>query len=152
MKNMKRLIAVMMVLAIALCVVACAQPQDNGSKPATSTTTKPSGTTTQPSGSSSQNDPEPTHFVKVVDQDGNPVSGVIVSLCDDFVCYAPVSTGEDGIAVFYEEGLTGAKARVISAEGYSFSDEYTVFGDSNTITIVVEKLPETPVTPDNPEQ
>ena len=97
-------------------------------------------------------DPAPSYIVYVVDQDGNAVSGVIVSLCDDFVCYAPVSTGEDGTAVFYEEGLTGAKARVISAEGYSFSDEYTVFGDSNTITIVVEKLPETPVTPDNPEQ
>ena len=119
MNTMKRLIAVMLILTIALCVVACTQPQDNGSKPS--------------------NNSKPT-FVKVVDENGAPVAGIIVSLCDDNGCYDPAMTDAEGIAVFYNQGLTGAKAVVFKANGYEFSTEYTKFEGSNTITITVTAI------------
>ena len=44
-------------------------------------------------------------------------------------------------AVFYKEGLTGAKAVVFRAPaGYTFSEEYTMFGDSNFITITITAI------------
>ena len=141
MNTMKRLIAVMLILTIALCVVACTQPQDNGSKP--SNNSKPTGTsstTTQPSSTTQPADPEPTYFVKVVDENGAPVAGIIVSLCDDNGCYDPAMTDAEGIAVFYNQGLTGAKAVVFKANGYEFSTEYTKFEGSNTITITVTAI------------
>lgn len=141
MNTMKRLIAVMLILTIALCVVACTQPQDNGSKP--SNNSKPTGTsstTTQPSSTTKPGDPEPTYFVKVVDENGAPVAGIIVSLCDDNGCYDPAMTDAEGIAVFYNQGLTGAKAVVFKANGYEFSTEYTKFEGSNTITITVTAI------------
>ena len=141
MNTMKRLIAVMLILTIALCVVACTQPQDNDSKP--SNNSKPTGTsrtTTQPSSTAKPGDPEPTYFVKVVDENGAPVAGIIVSLCDDNGCYDPAMTDAEGIAVFYNQGLTGAKAVVFKANGYEFSTEYTKFEGSNTITITVTAI------------
>lgn len=141
MNTMKRLIAVMLILTIALCVVACTQPQDNGSKPTNNS--KPTGTsstTTQPSSTTKPGDPEPTYFVKVVDENGAPVAGIIVSLCDDNGCYDPAMTDAEGIAVFYNQGLTGAKAVVFKANGYEFSTEYTKFEGSNTITITVTAI------------
>lgn len=141
MNTMKRLIAVMLILTIALCVVACTQPQDNDSKP--SNNSKPTGTsstTTQPSSTTKPGDPEPTYFVKVVDENGAPVAGIIVSLCDDNGCYDPAMTDAEGIAVFYNQGLTGAKAVVFKANGYEFSTEYTKFEGSNTITITVTAI------------
>ena len=142
MNTMKRLIAVMLILTIALCVVACTQPQDNGSKPTNNS--KPTGTsgstTTQPSSTTQPADPEPTYFVKVVDENGAPVAVIIVSLCDDNGCYDPAMTDAEGIAVFYNQGLTGAKAVVFKANGYEFSTEYTKFEGSNTITITVTAI------------
>ena len=141
MNTMKRLIAVMLILTIALCVVACTQPQDNDSKP--SNNSKPTGTsstTTQPSSTTKPGDPEPTYFVKVVDENGAPVAGIIVSLCDDNGCYDPAMTDAEGISVFYNQGLTGAKAVVFKANGYEFSTEYTKFEGSNTITITVTAI------------
>jgi hypothetical protein len=141
MKNMKRLIAVMMVLTLALCFVACTEPQQN---PGASSSEKPapSSTTSEPTSSSTQKeeDPEPSHIVKVVDQDGNPVAGVYVQLCDNGSCYAPVVTNEEGIAEFFKPGITGAMTKVMKADGYTFSNEYTNFAEGeNTVTLTITK-------------
>lgn len=141
MKNMKRLIALMMVLTLALCFVACTEPQQN---PSTTGSQEPttSSTTSEPTSSSTQKeeDPEPSHIVKVVDQDGNPVAGVAVQLCSDGSCYLPVVTNEEGIAEFFKPGITGAMTKVMIADGYTFSDEYTNFAEGeNTVTLTITK-------------
>ena len=74
-----------------------------------------------------------------MDQDGNPVAGVYVQLCDDGSCYAPVQTNENGVAEFYQHGIVGAMTKVIVADGYLFSNEYTYFGDSTTVTLTITK-------------
>ena len=90
----------------------------------------------------------PVYTVTVVDQEGNAVAGVYVQLCDDQTVYTPQATGEDGVVIFEKEGLVGAKAKVISAEGYTFSEEYALFGDDNTLTIVINQIPESSEEPD----
>ena len=90
----------------------------------------------------------PVYTVTVVDQEGNAVAGVYVQLCDDHMVYSPQTTGEDGVVIFEKEGLVGAKAKVISAEGYTFSEEYTLFADDNTLTIVINQIPESSEEPD----
>ena len=90
----------------------------------------------------------PVYTVTVVDQEGNAVAGVYVQLCDDQTVYTPQATGEDGVVIFEKEALVGAKAKVISAEGYTFSEEYALFGDDNTVTIVINQIPASSEEPD----
>lgn len=142
MKNMKRLIAVMMVLTLALCFVACTEPQT----PGTSTTQKPAdsqnntSSSTVPTSSTKQEDPDPTFIVTVVDQDGNPVANVAVQLCDESMCYMYQMTGEDGVVHFFETIESGAKVKILAAEGYTYSEDYTVFPEGqNTLTLTITK-------------
>lgn len=158
MKNMKRLIAVMLMLTLALCCVACGGEQN----PSTTTTqetepsSEPSSSATQPS---TTNPPTPSHTVLVVDQDGNPVEGIAIQLCDEGSCYNPVATNENGIAEFFMHGIVGAKAKIYALKsnptepygkpGYTIdandtADEegYIHFGDSTTITLTVTKVTE----------
>lgn len=141
MNNMKRLIAVMMVLTLALCFVACTQPQEN---PSTTTKPKPapsssSSSSTVPS-SSTEPENQPTHLVTVLDQDGAPVANATVQLCDDSMCYT-AETNEAGVAEFTLKKTNGiAMTKVIDAEGYTYSSEYTNFEDGQTtITLTVTK-------------
>lgn len=101
MKNILKLIALIMVLSLILC--GCGEP-----KPAESQPTDPTGTTnTDPTGSSdvtvpSVTDPvddgKKTYTVTVVDQNGNPVTGVSVQFCDENnTCQLPVKTDADGV-------------------------------------------------------
>ena len=81
----------------------------------------------------------PVYTVTVVDQNGNAVPGVYVQLWDDNAEDSIEVTGEDGVVVFEKEGLVGAKAKVVSAEGYTFSEEWTYFVEAYAITIIIEK-------------
>ena len=149
MNNMKRLVAVMLVLTLALCLVACAQPQPTNpteNQPTTKPTTQP---TTQPT--TAPTDPKtPSHSVTVVDQDGNPVAGIYVQLCDDGNCYFPVQTNESGVAEFFLENLNGpAKVKTISLEGYEAdttgtdAEGYIKFPDGSTsVTLKIIKIAE----------
>lgn len=172
MKNMKRLIAVVMVLAMALCFAACTDPQTDPSTTVSTAHTHTYGAEWKSDAENHWNecacgeksnsaahadantdgkcdvcaaevaveDPEPSHIVKVVDQDGNPVAGVYVQLCDDGSCYAPVVTDENGVAEFFKPGITGAMTKVMMAEGYTFSEEYTNFAEGeNTVTLTITK-------------
>ena len=178
MKNMKRLVAVMMVLALALCFAACAAPQQG---PTTAAPTTPTTTVhTHSFGSEWKSDadnhwnecacnekgnvaahadanidgkcdtcaaevalPDPSHIVVVVDQDGNPVAGVLVQLCTDGNCFNPVATDENGVAKFYMPELIGAMTKICSAAGYTYSEDYTNFPEGeNTVTLVVTAIAE----------
>ena len=113
MNNMKRLIAVMLVLTMALCLVACgAQGNDPTTAKKPDPTTKPATQPTTTTPTAAPTDPAPSHTVKVVDQDGNPVAGIAVQLCDNGSCFDPQVTNEEGIASFFMPGIEGAKARI----------------------------------------
>ena len=76
--------------------------------------------------------------------DGNlicSVAGVMVQLCDEGACYAPVTTDDNGVAEFFmEKDIVGAMTKVMMAAGYEFSTEYTMFAEGeNTVTLTVTK-------------
>lgn len=69
---------------------------------------------------------EADYTLHFVDADGAPIAGVMVNICSDTFCFAPVVTGADGIAVF-----TGApyayEVHVLHAPaGYQWDDGQTV--------------------------
>lgn len=147
MKNMKRLIAVMMVLTLALCFVACTQPQQT---PGTTTTQAPApttSTTTVPPSSTVIETPD--YIVYVVDQDGNPVIGATVTLCDDSMCL-PGTVEENGAEYYLFKALKGAaKAKVTEVpDGYTIDpvedpEGYTYFAEGETtVTLKVTKTAE----------
>lgn len=148
MKNMKRLIAVMMVLTLALCFVACAEPQKTPSTNGTPTT-QPTTSSTAPTTSTPTEPEEPDYIVYVVDQDGNPVIGAEVTLCDDSMCL-PGTVEDNGAEYFLFKALKGAaKAKVTDVpEGYTIDpvedpDGYTYFAEGETtVTLKVTKVAE----------
>lgn len=152
MNKMKWLIALMLVLTMALTLVACTQPeQPAGSTPNKQPST-PSGSSsssqTQPSSTQKE---EPGYVVTVVDQDGNPVAGATVLLCDDNMCYAPVTTNENGVAEFSQKNIAGAKSKIAAAPaGYTVdanpnedAEHYVHYEEgTNTMTLTVTKTAE----------
>lgn len=59
--------------------------------------------------------------ILVVDQDGNPISGVSVQMCAEY-CKMPITTGADGKASYaYEEGDFHAQLSELP-EGYTVDD------------------------------
>lgn len=98
---MKKMIV--MALCLLLCMTACGQPE------ATETTNLPEGV---------------SYGIKVVDAEGNPIAGAMVSICQDKeggTCYMPVKTDENGMAYFYADMVPvqdNMKFRVLAAEGY----------------------------------
>ena len=114
MKNMRRLIAVMLLLTMALCLVACGETEN--STPATTTQSAPAPTTQStpaPTTTNTTVPATPSFVILVVDQDGNPVANVPVQLCDDSNCYGPFGTNADGIVEFYGlDGVNEPHARI----------------------------------------
>lgn len=129
MKNLMRLTAVVMMLAVLLCLAACGggEPttpatQKPTNKPTTAPTTAP---TTVPT-STGFVVPEHTYKVKVVDQNGDIVVGATVQFCLESCMFKP--TEQDGYAYFNVEVKDGYKAQIIAApEGYSFDPELIVY-------------------------
>ena len=67
--------------------------------------------------------PDVSYRIIVVDEGNNPVSDVLVTICQDKeggICYMPVRTDENGMAVFYKEAIPvqdNLKVRVMSGGG-----------------------------------
>lgn len=139
---MKRLIALMMVLAVAACLVACGGGEE-GTKPQTTTTTPaPSTTQTVPTTATTTDTAEYNYRIRVVDQDGNPIVGAFVIFCLEQCNF--YQTNEDGWALINAEITDGYQAHIMSLpegyEGYTFSEEYTNFESGQTeMTLVATK-------------
>lgn len=70
---------------------------------------------TEPSQSESTEAKEPLYTITVLDENGQPVSGVFVQLCRGDSCCAMGTTGDDGVANYYEDlvGEGGLTAKII---------------------------------------
>ena len=82
---------------------------------------------------------EAPYVIKVVDQNGNAVEGVIVQMCDDAgLCLIPTATNEEGIATYkYQEGNFHVLINTL-VDGYTVDDMsvyYYITGREVTITI-----------------
>lgn len=142
MKNLKHLIALIMVFAMMLCLCACTNDGGNetsepvSSSGSTNESTEPS---TEPSTEASEPDTdEPTYTVKVVDQDNNPMANVMVQLCLESC--VPAMTNEEGVAEFYLPEADYHASVSVMPDGYAYATEETEFyfaAGENSLTITL---------------
>lgn len=99
MKNITKFLALIMALAMVLCLAACVSENPNPSTEPVS-----SSTPTDPEPSTAPADPKPTvsdkktYKVTLKDSAGNPLSGVMVQICLDSCI--PALTDANGVATF----------------------------------------------------
>lgn len=120
MKNLKKVLAVVLSLVMLLCFCACG---GNDDEKTTTTTT----TTTENNQTEDNNAVENKGFkVTVVDEGGSAVSGVMVQLCKD-AC-VPAKTDDNGVATFTIEVTDGYKLSVMSCPaGYEYDGEAEIY-------------------------
>ena len=85
--------------------------------------------------------PEGTNYtIRVVDQNGNPVAGAMVQMCEsEDKCLTPITTNANGEAVYTEPEREYKAAIASLPEGYeNTTTGYTYFEDY-VVTIVVNK-------------
>lgn len=120
MKNLKKVLAVLLALTMLVCFCACGGNDDGKTTTTTTTTTENNQT---------ENDTavENKGFkVTVVDEGGNAVPGVMVQICKD-AC-VPAKTDDNGVATFSLEITDGYKLSVMSCpEGYEYAGEAEIY-------------------------
>ena len=130
MKNLKKVLAVVLALGILFCFCACGGNDDDKTTTTTTTTTENNQT--------EDNTVENKGFkVTVVDEDGNAVSGVMVQLCKDSC--VPAKTDDNGIATFTIEVTDGYKLSVMSCPaGYEYTGEAEIYLEDGATEYILE--------------
>ena len=137
---MKKLLAIALALMLVLSLCACGQTNptptdDTGATGNTDVVTEPSTEeSTIPAGMVQ-------HKVTVVDEAGDPIVGVMIQVCTDETCLAPVKTDDNGVATFAPaaEGEYHANFLPGVPEGYEAEAEVFYFADGESeLTIVLK--------------
>lgn len=135
--NFKRIIAIFAVAAMMLAVLCgCGSGDQNNDTVNTSepieTTTAPIVTTTAPTEDNSKVD----YTVTVVDEEGNPISGVTLQFCDAENCKMPVATDDNGM-VTASYAPSEYHVTVTLPEGYTSEVTEFYFEGETELTIVL---------------
>lgn len=145
---MKKLILILaaVMLMSALFLTAC--NSGNGAKETEANTNAPTESngatvpgTTAETPAATEATTKVTYTVTVQDQDGNPVAGARVQMCQDELCMLPKTTNADGVATFEEDKATYRAKLATLPEGYTADmNAYHEFpADSTEVTITVTK-------------
>ncbi len=130
MKNLKLILAVMLVgcAILGLCACGTNNTEDTTVADTTEATTTEADTTEATKAS---------FKVSVVDGDGNAVPGVMVQVCKD-AC-VPARTDDKGEATFNIEITDGYKLSVMSCpEGYEYTGEAEIYLESGATEYTLE--------------
>lgn len=142
MKKLAILLATL--LALACLLIACDQTPAEDSTPADTTvaeapTDAPVDTPTEaptqaPSG-------KVTYTVTVKDQNGNPVEGAAVQMCDDSGCKMPAATDANGVVTFTYAKSNYHITIVECPDGYTCDPEQSFYfeGESTELTATITK-------------
>ncbi len=145
MKKFRKLLAVVIAIMLMVAVSACGSdsPDQNTSDPIKNTTAE---STTQ--GNETENTTEPTtaaaepdYQVTVVDENGNPISGVLLQMCLE-TC-VPGKTNEDGIAEFYLDEADYKVSLLNMPDGFDYSTDETEWyfaSGEKTMTIMLKTI------------
>lgn len=131
MKTTARLLALLLALCLMVGLCACGDGEQKPEGNTTVTTTKTETTTT------TKAEETAAFQVKVVDQNGNPVSGTMIQICKD-TCI-PKMSDENGVATFNIEITDGYKLSVLTCPaGYTYTGEAEVYLESGSTEITVQ--------------
>lgn len=135
------LLAVCMIFALCACDSAEDIPEAPEAAPEAQQPQPEPETTEAPEQTTEAAPAEPTYTVKLTDEEGNPMAGVMVQICLESCM--PALTGEDGVAAFYVAAEDGYYATVTAMpEGYDYATEEQkfYFEDGNAVTIVLKTV------------
>ena len=131
MKHTAKYLLLVLVLTLAFTLCACGEETKPQEDDTTVTTTEAVTTTTTA--------PQKTAAfqVTVLDNEGNPVKGVMVQLCKENC--VPKITDENGIAAFDVEITDGYKLSVSSCPaGYTYTGEAEIYLESGATAYTLE--------------
>lgn len=123
MKNLKRLMAIVLMLAMALSLCACGGETEEAPE-----TEAPVVTTEEPAPETEApvvEEEEDAYVVTVVDENGSPIAGAMVQLCKD-TCF-PGVTDADGVAKFVVAEDDYKVSFLALPAGYTYVDETQEF-------------------------
>ncbi len=138
---MKKILATILLSCMVLSLCACGSGNGDNKNSQNTENTQESQAGNSENDSESEKEEGVVYTIKVVDEGGNPVSGVMVQLCKD-TCM-PKLTNADGVAEFPVEAIEdGYKAGVTNLpEGYVYEGEENVyFEDKTEVTLVVKAV------------
>lgn len=122
MNNIKKLLALLLAMVLVLGLCACGGGEDQPDNTDGSTESSSTGNTET---SETVDDGKATYTVKVVDENGTPISGALVQLCLD-ACI-PSATNADGVATYTLEEADYKVSFMKLPDGYTYTTEATEF-------------------------
>lgn len=131
MKNIKKILAALLAVAMMVSLCACM----GGNEPADKdepTTTKPTTTTT-----TKADDGKTAYKVTVLDEEGAPVVGAFVQICKE-TCI-PCATDANGVATWSLDEDEYKVSFVMAPAGYAVEEAYYFDGDATEMTITLKK-------------
>lgn len=125
MKMMKKLFALLLVICMVLSMSACGG--NNDKKDDEQNDNKVNVETDNDKEDDKEEEKEqPSFKVTVVDQNGDPVKGVMIQVCKEFCM--PGMTNEEGVYEFAMEIEDGHKLQLSKApEGYTYEGEADIY-------------------------
>ena len=118
--NMKKLLAMVLAAVMMLSLCACGGEAEETQATETTEATQATEATqeTQATEATEETEPEGTVYkVTVVDEEGNPVSGVMVQIC--FETCLPAMTNENGVAEYRVDEADYKVSFLMVPEGYA---------------------------------
>ncbi len=135
---MKKILVLLLSICLLLCLCACGQDQ-NPTDPTPSTpVTDPTDPSTKPT-DPTIDDGKVTYTVTVTDEQGNPISGVMVQICKD-ACI-PAVANANGVATWTVAEDSYKVSFLSMPAGFTYSTEETEFyfaAGETSMTIVLK--------------
>ena len=124
MKN--KLVSTILLICMAFSLAACGNGSDKDNKKENTDNKKQEET----------KEDEVVYTIKVVDEENNPIGGMMVQLCKE--TYIPEFTNAQGIATFKVPELSNNYRATITSlpEGYSYEGERFVFFEDGSTEVV----------------
>ena len=142
MKQLTKVLSVLLLATMLLSSVMLFTACDGDTTEPTTTTPPADGPDTPGNPDTPVNPPantNPTYTIKIIDEAGNPVSGVRVQLCTDSGCNPIMkASGADGIITVTNKPADEYKIQLLSIpDGFVMDDAYRAFNADNYVEFVL---------------
>lgn len=144
----KRILTLVLMMCMVFTFVACGDnnttngDNDNVNNEQNENEDEADNNENEENNSDEAEDGKVTYTVTVTDEDGNPISGAMVQVCDAGNCYAPAKTDENGVVTFSLTESDEYKTKLLAnPEGYeAVETDYVYFEGETEVTLTVKAV------------